>query len=197
MSLYHKKPLILASGSPARAGMLENAGMKFEKIPADIDEDAIIQSSGETPEKLALKLAQEKALHVSKQNLDTYVIGSDQILEQGGQLYQKAKTIDEAREKLKNLRGKIHHLTSAVAIAKNNEIIWHATDTASLTMHNFDDEMLEQYMAQAKDDILTCVGAYAFESHGAWLFKEIDGNYFTILGMPLLPLLAFLRDETL
>ena len=193
--LQHKQPIILASGSRARASMLENAGVEFHKIPADIDEDAIIKSSNDTPENLALKLSQEKALHVSSQNPDAFVIGSDQILEQDGQLFQKAKTRDEACEKLKILRGKTHHLISSVAIAKNNEIIWHDTDTARLTMHDFSDEFLEEYLNAAKDDIVSCVGAYAYESHGAWLFKEIDANYFTILGMPLLPLLTFLRES--
>ena len=192
-----KSPIILASGSRARADMLENVGIDFQKIPADIDEDSIIKASQDRPEELALKLAQEKALRVSAQNPDAYVIGSDQILEQGGQLFQKAKTIEEAREKLKTLRGKTHQLISSVAIAKDSKIIWHDTDTASLTMHDFDDEMLEEYLKIAEDDILSCVGAYAFETHGAWLFKEIDANYFTILGMPLLPLLEFLREETL
>ena len=189
-----KSPLILASGSRARAGMLENVGIEFQKSPADIDEGTIIQASQDMPEQLALKLAQEKALHISSQNPNAYVIGSDQILEQGGQLFQKAKTVDEAREKLKTLRGKTHQLISSVAIAKDNEIIWNDTDTASLTMYDFDDETLEEYLEIAEDDILSCVGAYAFESHGAWLFKKIDANYFTILGMPLLPLLAFLRE---
>jgi len=192
--LQKKHPIILASGSRARSSMLENAGVEFTKIPADINEDLIIQKSESPPADLALRLAQEKALHISSQNPDTYVIGSDQILEQGGQLFQKAKTTDEAREKLKTLRGKTHHLISSVAIAKNNEIIWHDTDTAKMTMHDFNDDMLEKYLSLAKDDILSCVGAYAFESHGAWLFKEIDANYFTILGMPLLPLLAFLKE---
>ena len=192
--IQNKSPIILASGSRARNDMLKNAGVEFEKIPADIDEDAIIKASHDAPEKIALTLAQEKALHISTQNSEAYVIGSDQILECEGSLYQKAASFEEAREKLKTLRGKAHHLISSVAVAKDGQIIWDDTDIAKLTMHDFDDAFLEQYLALAKDDILACVGAYAFENHGAWLFKEIDANYFTILGMPLLPLLAFLRE---
>jgi len=194
--LRSNRPLILASNSRARAMMLENAGVTFEKIPADIDEDHILksmQSANDPPEKIALALAQQKALHISSKHSNADVIGSDQILECDGVLFQKASTIDEAREKLKTLRGKTHHLISSVALAQGDKIIWQHTDTAKLTMHNFDDAFLEEYLVAAKEDITTCVGAYAFESHGAWLFDTIDANYFTILGMPLLPLLAYLR----
>lgn len=196
--LQKKSPVILASGSRARNEMLENAGVEFKKIPADIDEDKLLKdlsANGASPSDIALELAKAKALHISPQNHDAYVIGSDQILECDGELLQKAKDIDAARKKLKILRGKTHNLISSVAIAKNNEIIWQDTDIAELTMHDFDDGFLEQYLESAKNDIMTCVGAYAFESHGAWLFKAINANYFTILGMPLSPLLAFLREE--
>ena len=189
-----KYPIILASNSRARNDMLKNAGLNFTKIPADIDEDAVIKGATASPKSLALELAQQKALHISAQNSGAYVIGSDQILECEGALFQKANNADEARAKLKTLRGKTHHLHASVAIALNGEIIWHDTDTAKMAMHNFTDEFLETYLATAKDDITCCVGAYAFESHGAWLFDTIDANYFTILGMPLLPLLAFLNS---
>lgn len=196
MAMKHKTPLILASGSRARNEMLQNVGLEFQKISADIDEQGIINSMNGNAESIALELGKQKALHISAQNPDAYVIGSDQILECDGQLFQKAASRDEARAKLKSLRGRTHHLISSVSIAKSNEIIWSHTDTASLTMHDFDDTFLEEYLISAKDDILSCVGAYAFEGYGAWLFKEINANYFTILGMPLLPLLAFLREES-
>jgi len=191
-----KHPIILASNSRARNEMLKNVGLKFTKIPADIDEVAIIKTMQSTPQEIAQELAKQKALHISVQNPNTYVIGSDQILEQGGQIFQKANNIDETRDKLKALRGKTHHLISSVAVAHNGKIIWDNTDTAEMHMHNFDDDFLEQYLKTATDDILSCVGAYAFESHGAWLFKSINANYFTILGMPLLPLLEFLKTGT-
>ena len=194
--IKNKSPIILASGSRARNEMLTNAGLEFQKISADIDEDSIIQNmQGESPAAIASKLADEKALHIAAQNPDASVIGSDQILELNGEIFQKAPDLDAARKKLKTLRGKTHHLISSVSVAKNDEIIWRDTDTAALTMHNFDDEFLEAYLNAARDDILSCVGAYAFEKHGAWLFKSIDATYFTILGMPLLPLLAFLREK--
>jgi len=153
-----KHPLILASNSRARNEMLKNVGLEFQKIPADIDEAAIIKNTTATPKDLALKLAIEKALHISKQNPESYVIGSDQILEQGGEIFQKAATIDKAREKLKKLRGKTHTLISSVALAFNGEIIWDETDTATLTMHNFDNVFLEKYLKSAENDILSCVG---------------------------------------
>ena len=190
-------PIVLASGSRARNDMLKNAGLTFEKIPADIDEDTIMRdmaAGNATPQEIAAKLADEKALHIASQNPEAYVIGSDQVLECDGQLFQKAKSIDEAREKLKTLRGKTHHLISSVSVAKSDQLLWGHTDTASLTMHNFDDQFLEEYLTLAECDIMNCVGAYAFEGVGSWLFEDIDANYFTILGMPLLPLLDFLRE---
>lgn len=192
-----KHPIILASGSRARNEILTNAGLNFKTISADIDEDTILKNMSDknaTPEEIASKLADEKALHIATQNENSYVIGSDQILEYDGQIFQKASDVDAARIKLKTLRGQTHRLISSVSVAYNGKIIWRDTDAALLTMHNFDDEFLEQYLETAKDDILNCVGAYAFEKHGAWLFESINANYFTILGMPLLPLLAFLRE---
>ena len=191
----NKHPIILASGSRARNEMLQNVGLEFHKIPADIDEDTILKSmreEGASPEDIAVKLADEKALHISKQNPDALVIGSDQVLEQDGEIFQKATDLAEARAKLEKLKGKTHQLISSVSIAQNGKILWRECDTASLTMHDFDDAFLDEYLQSAGEDILACVGAYAFEKHGAWLFKEIDANYFTILGMPLLPLLAYL-----
>ena len=191
----NKHPIILASGSRARNEMLQNVGLEFQKIPADIDEDTILKSmheEGTLPEDIAVKLADEKALHISKQNPDALVIGSDQVLEQDGEIFQKATDLAEARAKLEKLKGKTHQLISSVSIAQNGEVLWRDCDTASLTMHDFDDAFLDEYLQNAGEDILACVGAYAFEKYGAWLFKEIDANYFTILGMPLLPLLAYL-----
>lgn len=189
-----KYPIILASNSRARNEMLKNAGVEFTKIPADIDEEAIIKHIAATPSEIAGELARQKALHISAQNPDSYVIGSDQILECSGTLFQKANNIDEARAKLKKLRGKTHHLHSSVAVALNGGIIWDNADIAKMSMHNFSDAFLESYLTKASDDITDCVGAYAFEGHGAWLFESINANYFTILGMPLLPLLAFLNS---
>jgi len=191
----HKSPLILASKSAARIAMLKDVGVEFQSIPADLDETAMIQQSQAEPAVLAKALAKEKAQHISAQHKDTFVIGSDQILECEGTIYQKANSKGEAREKLKTLRDKTHRLISAVSIVKNGNEIWSADDTAHLTMRDFSDTFLEQYLEGIKDDILNCVGGYALEKQGAWLFDKIEGDYFTILGMPLLPLLGFLKEE--
>ena len=196
--ISHKSPLILASGSAARRTMLENAGLAFDVMPADIDEDSIFKNmdgQGAQPEGIAAKLADEKALAISKANPQSYIIGSDQILELNGKIFQKASNENDAREKLKSLRGKAHQLISSVSVAQNNDIIWRAHDTAKLTMHDFSDEFLEDYITTAGNDLTSCVGAYAFEKHGSWLFESIDANYFTILGMPLLLLLDFLKED--
>ncbi|MFK7838970.1 MAG: nucleoside triphosphate pyrophosphatase [Bdellovibrionales bacterium] len=193
------RTLILASGSQARQKMLKNISLEFEIIPADIDEDAILklmQKNKEAAKKIAAKLACEKALSVSSDNPNAFIIGSDQVMECEGTLFQKAASIDEARDKLKTLRNRSHTLTSSVAVALNNQIIWQASDSAVLKMHDFDDEFLETYLNKAGNDVTSCVGAYAYESYGAWLFEQTKANYFTILGMPLLPLLQFLREQT-
>ena len=128
---------------------------------------------------------------------DVVIGGADNDTISGGdgadQLYgNDGNDNAEARAKLEKLKGKTHQLISSVSIAQNGKILWRECDTASLTMHDFDDAFFDEYLHNAGEDILACVGAYAFEKHGAWLFKEIDANYFTILGMPLLPLLAYL-----
>lgn len=183
--------IILASGSAARKNMLRSAGIDFTVMPADIDE-AEVQNNmyGEKASDIASALARAKAKHVAAQREDVIVIGSDQVLECGGQIFTKAGTIEEAREKLKTLRGKTHILHSAVSI--NGD--WVHTDSADLTMHDFDDAFLESYLQNAGDILTSCVGAYAIEGIGVQLFEKIEGDYFTILGMPLLPLLNKLRE---
>ena len=183
--------LILASKSMARISMLCNAGLGFETLPANIDEEAFKDNG--TPQTIAQKLAEEKALHISRGNLDAYVIGADQILSIGGQVLSKAKDKDAARTKLKTLCGKIHTLTSGVSIVRGGKILWSYHDSVHLKMHDFDDVFLEEYMKEAGDILTQCVGAYAIEETGIRLFEHIDGDYFTILGMPLLPLLSKLR----
>lgn len=188
--------IILASASKARKEMLQNAGLNFEVCPADLDEKSIIDQNEETAAAdVAQILACEKALHVSRQNTDAFIIGSDQILVCDGQILSKAGSTQEAYKKLQNLRAKTHILISALAIAKNDKILWQGTDEARLTMHNFDDAFLSRYCDQAGDILTQCVGAYALEGIGVQLFEKIEGDYFTILGMPLLMLLNYLREE--
>jgi len=187
--------VILASKSTARIAMLQSAGLNFQSIPANLDETAIIKTQQNEPaESLALTLAQEKALYIAQQNPNVLVIGSDQILVCNGQIFEKASNENAAREKLQTLRGKTHQLISAVAIVKGSDSLWQTTDTAELTMRSFDDVFLDRYLKAAGEDILTCVGGYAFEKSGITLFSDIKGNYHTILGMPLLPLLTYLQD---
>ncbi len=186
--------LILASRSHARKTLLENAGLSFECIPADLDETAI-QESGTTPEQIARKLAEAKALCISDQYPDALVIGSDQVLHMDGALFTKADSVEKARTKLLKLKGKSHKLTSAVALAEAGKIRVVFDDTATLRMENFSDEFLETYLNTAGEALTRSVGAYELESLGSWLFNRIEGDYFTILGMPLLPLLGWLRDN--
>ncbi|MCB1532218.1 MAG: Maf family protein [Alphaproteobacteria bacterium] len=190
--------LVLASKSHARQAMLKNAGLCFDLAPAAIDEHKIIetlQGEGKDVGEIAKELAQKKALSIASLHADRLVIGSDQTLDFEEQLMTKACDEESALEKLKILRGKTHTLISAVAVAKGDQILWSASDQASLTMHDLDDEFLAAYCKEAGDALVNCVGAYEYERAGAWLFSNVKGDYFTILGMPLLPLLAYLREH--
>ena len=187
-------PVILASASVSRREMLVNAGIVFEAVPADIDEPTIRQALGDVePTDMAEVLARAKAEAVSSSHPDAIVIGSDQILELDGDVFEKPADMATARANLLLFRGRTHQLHSAVAIAVGGTSEWCANDTAHLTMRNFTPEFLGQYLADAGPDVCLSVGAYQLEALGIQLFEEIDGDYFTILGMPLLPLLAELR----
>ncbi|MBI1302142.1 MAG: septum formation protein Maf [Alphaproteobacteria bacterium] len=190
--------LILASGSAARQSMLKNAGLSFEVKPADLDEELIIHTAWknkETVQDITEMLAKAKAKAVSKNHSDALVIGSDQTLEFDGQILSKAKNKEEAFEKLKSLSGKTHRLISSVAVAQNAEILFSTTDMATLTMHSLTDEQLQNYGASDPDALTSCVGAYKIEGAGAALFSDIDGDRFTIMGMPLASLLEFLKER--
>ncbi|MCB1720193.1 MAG: septum formation protein Maf [Alphaproteobacteria bacterium] len=190
--------LILASQSKTRQNMLRAAGLNFETRPANLDEAAIMAGAlkdGKNPDEIATLLAIEKARSVCAQIPGALVIGSDQILECTGKILSKAANKNEAHEKLKSLRGKTHRLISAVCVAQNDKILWKTTQSAELTMYDFDDNFLQQYMECAGEALTRSVGAYELESLGAQLFDKIEGDYFTILGMPLLPLLKYLREN--
>jgi len=185
--------IILASGSQARQNMLRAVGLEFTVQPADIDEASIIANIS-NPQEAATILAQKKAEHISQQQKNALVIGSDQILECDGQIFSKAPDKDAAIDKLKSLQGRTHNLISAVSIVQNGGILWSHTDSAAMTMHELNDNAIHNYADAAGDVLTTCVGAYAYETYGAWLFEKTEGEYFTILGMPLLPLLKYLRE---
>lgn len=190
--------LILASGSAARKAMLASVGITFTAKPADLNETEILNAlldENESPSVIALELAAAKALHIAAQNPEALVIGSDQILECEGKLLSKATNLDDARDKLKSLRGKTHRLISAVCIARGEHILWSLVDTASLHMRDFDDDFLEAYIKSDPDALLNCVGGYKIEGAGAWLFTHVQGDHYTIMGMPLLPLLDCLITE--
>lgn len=192
--------LILASGSSARRAMLTNAGLTFDVIPADIDEDSVKSAvlSADPyaePAEIASRLACEKARAVSRQHPDIPVIGADQILVFEDTIYSKVSALIEARAVLKKLRGRTHVLISGAALAREGEILWQGRDTARLTMREFSDAFLAQYLEQAGSGIFGCVGCYELEGMGIQLFDKIEGDYFTILGLPLLPLMAALRAQ--
>lgn len=177
--------------------MLKNAGLTFECIPADIDEQALQKRfTGNNPAELAVELARAKALSVSESHPACLVIGADQVLEINGNILTKAANKEEALDKLRTLKGTAHTLISAVTVAEAGKILWQDVQGAHLTMHDFDENFLQNYAAHAGDGLTAAVGAYELEGAGAWLFDKVEGDYFTILGMPLLPLLSFLRTIT-
>jgi septum formation protein len=193
-----KSPLILASQSRARQVLLAGAGIAFEAIPADVDERAVQQASGlSAPGEIAGLLAREKALSVSSQQPGKYVIGADQTLALGTRLLSKPSGRAHAAEQLIALAGRSHELHSAVAVALDGKILFAETTTARMTMRPLAKTEIEAYLNEAGEAVTTSVGAYQLEGPGVHLFERLDGDHFTILGLPLLPLLAFLRSERL
>ncbi len=190
--------LILASGSEIRQTLLRNAGVSFDVSIGRIDEETVkdaLLSEGASPRDIADALAEGKARKVSLKNLDAMVIGCDQTLSFKGRLLSKPKTVDEARAQLKEMRGERHKLLSAVVIYENGEPKWRHVGEVRLEMNRFSDAYLEDYLARNWEQIRHCVGSYMLESEGVRLFSRIDGDYFTVLGLPLLPLLAYLSER--
>ncbi|MDB5477149.1 MAG: Maf/YceF/YhdE family protein [Phenylobacterium sp.] len=189
--------VVLASKSLARRAVLEGAGVPVEIAVAGVDEEAVKASmlaEGATPRDIADALAELKALKVARARPEL-VVGADQTLEFEGGLYDKVANLDEARERLKLLRGKPHRLHSAVVVARGGAPVWRELASATLTMRNFSDGFLEDYLATEGAAALGSVGCYRLEGPGAQLFSKIEGDYFAILGMPLLGLLEFLRQH--
>ncbi len=190
--------LILASKSPFRAMLMKNAGLSFESEAAKVDERALeapLQDSGVTPEDVALILAEAKALDVSSRHKDALVIGSDQTLSLGDRVFHKPVNMEDARRHLLALSGQTHQLNSAIALAVNNETVWRHVSVARLTMRQLSPDFIGRHLAQTGNAVLSSVGAYQFEREGVQLFEKIDGDYFTIVGLPLIPLLAELRNR--
>jgi septum formation protein len=193
-----KDPLILASQSRARQMLLANAGISFEAVPADIDERSVQKNSGlSAPGEIASLLAREKALFVSSKNPGRYVVGADQTLALGNRLFSKPSGRAQAAEQLRLLAGHTHELHSAIAVARDAAIMFSDVVVAGMTMRRLDESGIEAYLDQAGQAVTTSVGAYQLEGLGVHLFERIEGDHFTILGLPLLPLLKFLRGEGL
>lgn len=194
-------PLVLASGSVTRARLLREAGVTIEIVKPSVDEDEIktsFKAEGAGVEDTAIALAEMKAMSVARRlplQGDVFVLGSDQMLDCGGQWFDKPSDRDAARAQLVALRGHKHQLVSAAVLLKNGQRIWHHLDRAELTMRDFSDTFLEAYLDAAGEAILGSVGAYHLEGNGAQLFSRVRGDFFTILGLPLLPVLAILREH--
>ena len=190
-----KDPLILASQSRARQMLLANARIEFEAIPADIDERGVQKDSGlSAPGEIARLLACEKALWVSSQNPGRHVVGADQTLALGDRLFSKPAGRAAAAEQLRLLAGQRHELHSAFAVARDGRILFADVGIAGMTMRRLGESEIEAYLDHAGEAVTTSVGAYQLEGLGVHLFERIEGDHFTILGLPLL---AFLRSQHL
>jgi septum formation protein len=190
--------LILASASPSRAAMLRSAGLDFSIQPARVDESEIklaLQAEGAPASEAATTLAELKAQRAATAAGGDFVIGADQMLVCEGRWYDKPETMQAARDHLLSLRGRTHELVSAVVLARGGSVIWRHVDVARLTMRDFSEEFLDAYLVQAGEAVLSSVGAYQLEGLGVQLFSRIQGDFFTILGLPLLPLLDILREN--
>ena len=186
--------LILASKSAARRAMLQGAGVPFSAQVADVDEDAVKATHDPADAAgLAVELARVKALAVSRHDPDAWVLGADQTLAFAGELVSKAPSMEAARARLATMRGRDHELHSGAALARNGQVVWSGVDTATMRMREFSDAFLEAYLAAEGEALLGSVGSYRLEGMGSQLFEAVEGDYFTVLGLPLWPVLAELR----
>jgi septum formation protein len=187
--------ITLASKSAARAAILRNAGLVFETVSSGVDEDAAkagLLAEGASPREVADALAELKAFKVSTKR-PGLVIGSDQTLDLDGALFDKVDTVEAARARLIQLRGKVHKLHSAVVVARDGQPIWRVVETSKLSVRDFSDTWLDGYLERNGPEILWSVGCYLLEGEGVQLFNRIDGDYFSILGLPITGLFDFLR----
>ena len=192
-----QQELILASSSASRQMLMRNAGLTFSAIPADIDERALdeqLERDGASPEEVALELARAKALAIGALYPEALVLGCDQTMALGARVYHKPKTMAEAEAHLLSLSGKVHRLNSAAVLVRHGEVVWQIVSSAELTVRTLSAEFVSRHLQRVGEKALSSVGAYQLEGEGIQLFTSIEGDYFTILGLPLLPLLSKLRD---
>jgi septum formation protein len=190
--------LVLASQSATRVRLLKAAGIAFTAVAPSVDERAMempLVLRGASPAEIAVALADAKAIDVSESEKDVLVIGADQTLDCDGERWTKPPSLAVAHQQLARLSGRAHRLHSAVAVARNGRVAWRYRDSASLTMRPLSAAAIDAYLGEVGDAARTSVGAYQVEGPGIRLFERIDGDYFTILGLPLLPLLLYLRGE--
>jgi septum formation protein len=190
------QPLVLASRSASRSAVLAGAGVPVEILPADIDERAIETQAGlQSPSQIALLLARAKASAISAKLPERLVLGADQTLALGQRLFAKPADSAAASDQLKSLRGRTHELHSAVVVARDGAVLFEHCEIARLTMRSFSDRFLAAYIEAAGLAVTASVGGYQVEGIGIQLFEHIEGDHFTILGLPLLRLLQFLRQH--
>lgn len=190
--------IVLASASRTRAALLQTAGIPFEAVPAHVDEDSVKQSllaEGVEARGVADALAELKAVRVSGSQPAKLVLGADQVLAFQGELLSKTATIAEARAQFLRLRGRCHVLISAAALAREGAVIWRHVEESRLWMRDFSDDFLDFYLGFEGEAVLRSVGGYRLEGLGVQLFARLEGDYFSILGLPLLPLLTALRQQ--
>ncbi|MDT8857608.1 Maf family protein [Paracoccaceae bacterium Fryx2] len=193
-----QKRLILASASPTRLSLLRAAGLAVEALPARIDEETVraaLEAESATPAEISDTLAELKARKIADRTPDSLVLGFDQVLDFAGRVWAKPDSPAAARTQLLALRGKTHRLLSAAVLFEDGRPVWRTTGEARLTMRPFSDAWLDGYLARNWDSLRHAVGGYKLEEEGVQLFSRVEGDYFTVLGLPLLPLLGYLGQR--
>ena len=190
--------LLLASGSKTRAQILKKAKIGFKVVDHGVDEEELKISLNElSPKDISIQLSEIKAIKPSMKYFEDFVIGADQVLDFNGSLINKAAHLQEAKKQLLDLSGKTHKLITAITIAKNGVVVWKHYDVAKITMRELSEKQIDEYLNNMDKETLGCVGVYAIEQEGIKLLNKIDGDYFSILGLPLLPLTQFLWQNNI